>query len=146
LTARPVLQQAGFAGTSLDVALGVSWAESGGYSDAVGDWKIVDPSQPEYSETAAAKWGPSIGIFQVRSLKHPHIWGAADSHREVFALRNVFYNAVAAYAISKQGTDWTPWTVYRTGSYLPHIGKDYVIQTGHAMAAKWRLGIVMPAA
>lgn len=133
MTARPVLVQAGFAGEALDIALGVSWAESGGYSDAVGDITLVND-----------KWGPSIGLFQVRSLKYPHAWGSADSYREVFALRNPYYNAVAAYAISKNGTDWQPWSVYRSGAYLPHVGLDYEVVTGHIRGDQWRLGALSP--
>lgn len=133
MTARPVLAQAGFAGHALDIALGVSFAESEGYSDAIGDTTLVND-----------KWGPSIGLFQVRSLKYPHIWGPADSYREVFALRNPYYNAVAAYAISKGGTDWQPWSVYRSEAYLRYVGDDYQILTGHVRADQWRLGIVTP--
>src|SRR3546814_11985548 len=56
--ARPLLETARFSGAALDTALGVAFAESGGYVDAVGDLALVD-----------AKWGPSIGLVQIRSLR-----------------------------------------------------------------------------
>jgi hypothetical protein len=125
LTAKPVLQQAGFAGGALDVALGVSWAESEGYSDAVGDYlQLQDPA-------VSAKWGPSIGLFQIRSLRDPNAWGVLDRWRVRDLLLDPLYNARAAYAISLSGTDWHLWTTYRTGSYLSHAGDDYEIRTGH---------------
>jgi hypothetical protein len=59
------------------------------------------------------------------------VWRDADK------LRDIEYQAAAAYAISKDGTDFTPWSVFRSGSYLPHKGKDYVIRTGHERAHLW---------
>ena len=45
-------------------------AESSGSSDAVGDVSLVND-----------KWGPSIGLFQIRSLRHPEDYGAVDRLR-----------------------------------------------------------------
>lgn len=124
--AREVFTQAGFAGELLDVALGVSWAESEGYSDAVGDITLI-----------SEKWGPSIGLFQIRSLRHPEQFaGIPDELRVAEELRDPHYNAAAALALVTWRS-WDLWTVYRTGAYLPHVGKDYQIRTGHPRADQW---------
>lgn len=101
------------------------------YADAVGD--LAQLEDPE----VAAKYGPSIGLCQVRSLRNPRIWGPADRWRIARLLLDPWYNAVAAYWISAQGKDFTPWTLYREGDYLPEKGKDYEIRTGHPRAGEW---------
>lgn len=117
---------AGFAGQSLDIALGVSYAESSGYADAVGDIALVDE-----------KWGPSVGLFQIRSLRDPNAWGPTDRWRVAEKLRDPEYNAKAAFAISRQGTNFTAWTMYRNETYLQFKGRDYEIRYGHKNADKW---------
>lgn len=101
-------------------------AESSGYSDAVGDVSLVND-----------KWGPSIGLFQIRSLRHPEGYSAVDRLRVADKLRDPLYNAKAAYAISRQGTTWAPWSVYNSGSYLKYKGRDFTPKTGHPNAAQW---------
>lgn len=101
------------------------------YSDAVGDLaQLADPA-------VAAKWGPSVGLTQIRSLRDPAAWGAADRWRVADKLRDPGFNAQAAFAISKQGTDFTPWTMYRNGLWKPHKGLDFEPRTGHPRAAEW---------
>lgn len=101
------------------------------YSDAVGDLaQLADP-------VVAAKWGPSIGLTQIRSLRNPNAWGPADRWRVADKLRDPAYNAAAAYVISKQGKDFTPWTMYRNNKYLPHKGLDFEVKTGHPKADQW---------
>jgi len=101
-------------------------AESGGYSDAVGDVALVNE-----------KWGPSIGLFQIRSLRRPGDFPYPDTLRVASDLRDALYNAKAAYAISRNGTDWTPWSVFKSGTYEQHVGKDFEIKTGHPRAEDW---------
>lgn len=43
----------------------------------------------------------------------------------------------AAFVISKGGTDFTPWTAFTKGYYLPHVGKDFTLVTGHPRANLW---------
>jgi hypothetical protein len=105
------------------------WAPDGplfAYTDAVGDLGLVN-----------VDWGPSVGWFQIRSLRDHRSGNAADLWRIAFALRHVDYNASAAFVISKGGTDWTPWSVFKSGNYLQHLDKDYELRTGHAQAANW---------
>lgn len=122
---RTLLLIAGFPPDKIDVAQAVAMAESGGYSDAVGDLTLMD-----------AKWGPSVGLFQVRSLRHPPSFGGADLWRWAWPLRNPLYNAQAAWAITNGG-DWSKWSTFTSGAYRAHLGGSPKIQTGHANAAQW---------
>lgn len=83
------------------------------------------------------KWGASIGWFQIRSLRDPMSGNAADRLRVAEKLRDQLYNAKAAFAISKGGTDFSPWTVYREDIYKQYLDKDYQLRTGHARADDW---------
>lgn len=84
-----------------------------------------------------AKWGPSIGEFQIRSLRDPSAWGPLDKVRVASKLTDPAYNAQAAYVISKNGTDFTPWSAFKSGNYKPHVGMDYQLVTGHPKAGEW---------
>jgi hypothetical protein len=123
---------AGFTGESLAVILGITYMESwdvtrlGGYIDAVGDLGLID-----------AKWGPSLGLPQIRTLRNPYIWGPLDRWRDAVKLRDPAFQAAAAWAISKQGTDFTDWSVFNHGTYLPRKGVDYPLRVGHSRAAQW---------
>ena len=86
---RDLAGRAGFPDPNLAAA--IAMAESGGNPDAVGDS------------------GVSIGLWQVNTSAHPN-WTKADLH-------DPEHNANAAYAISAGGSDWSPWTVYKTGAY-----------------------------
>ena len=120
-----VLTLVGF--PDLDTAQAVAQAESGCYSDAVGDLDITSP-----------KWGPSIGLFQIRSLRSPQtFYGGPDQWRYAWPLRDPIFNAKAAFAISKGGTDWTPWSTFTSGAYKTYLGQKPAIKTGHSAAASW---------
>jgi len=136
--AREVFSAAGFTGDALDTILGVSYMEADGpactdrfkvcsaYADAVGDLALID-----------TRYGPSIGLTQVRSLRDPRIWGTADRWRIARLLLDPWFNAVAAYWISDRGRDFTPWTMFRNGMWEPHRGLDYQVKAGHPRAAEW---------
>lgn len=79
-----------------NLAAAVAMAESGGNATAVGD----------------VQYGGSIGLWQINLPAHPEY----DSK----SLEDPDYNANAAFAISKGGTNWQPWTTYRTGAYKPY--------------------------
>lgn len=149
MTARTALEAAGFTGPDLDIALAVGYAESGGYLDAVGDWtQLADP-------TVAAKWGPSVGWFQVRTLRNPGGWGAADTVRDIGTLagRPAGTEQAPGQAVAEQaalaqgraaatimrGRDWTLWSVFRSGAHRPYVGMDYPLLLGHAEAGRWNL-------
>jgi murein DD-endopeptidase MepM/ murein hydrolase activator NlpD len=100
----------GFTGKALKTAYAVSIAESGGRSNAMGDIKLQDE-----------KWGPSVGLFQIRSLKDWKKYN--DPYRDVKRLPNPSYNAQAAFKKSKGGNNWNPWTTYTHGTFLKHLAE-----------------------
>lgn len=85
----------------------------------------------------SAKWGPSLSLFQIRTLRHPELYPFPDTLRIASQVRHLLPNAAAAFAISAGGTDWSKWSTYRDGIYLPHVGLNYLIKTGHPHAAEW---------
>lgn len=102
----------GFPDPSLAAA--VAMAESGGNPNAMGD----------------AQFGGSVGLWQINLPSHPNY----DPAR----LTDPVYNAQAAYAISSGGTNWQPWTTYRTGAYQQY----YVPYARAGDALAWGVGIV----
>lgn len=137
---RNVLLIAGWVGADkVDLGQAIATAEAGGkdtstgqpyvFSDAVGDTTVIDP-----------RYHASIGMFQIRGLRHPMSWwNTPDVWRYPWALRIPIYNAMAAWAISKGGTDFTPWSVFRNNSHTQYLGGDPVIRTGHSRAGSWTL-------
>lgn len=121
-----ILALVGFPADKIDTAQAVAQAESQGYVDAVGDITLV-----------SAKYGPSIGLFQVRSLRHPPSYGGLDLWRHAWPLRNAWFNASAALALSKAGTDWSAWSTFTSNAYQAFLGQRPVVKTGHKSAADW---------
>lgn len=77
------------------IAVAIALAESGGVPNALGDS------------------GVSVGLWQINTRAHPKY---SRAHLAI-----PFNNALAAYEISKGGTDWSPWSVYKSGSYLRYL-------------------------
>lgn len=99
-----ILRQAGFSAEGAVTMTAIAGAESGYDTGVLGDTKLVD-----------ATWGPSVGLFQIRTLKGKT--GSGDV-RDISALAgDELAQAKAAYAISKGGTDFTPWSVFNSGAY-----------------------------
>lgn len=92
----------GFPDPSLAAA--VAMAESGGNPCAQGD-----PNVGVHSCEGPNGQSTSFGLFQVNVPANPQF--------DPTNLLDGTTNARAALAISKGGTDWTPWTTYRTGAY-----------------------------
>lgn len=118
------------------VAAAVALAESGGRTDAVGDTALQD-----------SKWGPSIGLWQVRSLKAEYGTGSA---RDASRLTDPAHNARAMAEISGAGANWRPWSVYTSGAYrdkLPavvaatgQVGKESRTDVGNDESLADRVG------
>lgn len=89
------------------IATAIAWAESGLRSDAVGDVDLADDT-----------WGPSVGLYQVRSLRS-HTGTCKE--RDVERLGDPTFNTRAMVAISSNGTNWQPWSVWKNGKYLSHL-------------------------
>lgn len=88
------------------IATAIAWAESDLDPDATGDEGLEDE-----------KWGPSCGLWQVRSLR---AHAGTGLERDRFRLMDPAFNARSMVTISG-GTNWNPWTVFRNGRYLDHI-------------------------
>jgi murein DD-endopeptidase MepM/ murein hydrolase activator NlpD len=126
LTAAQVAQyskDAGFSGDSLITALAVSKGESGWNSGAMGDLGIQ-----------TSKWGPSVGLFQIRCLKEQI---GTKQERDCDALKDPAFNARAAYKISNRGTNWNPWTVYTHGTYKQFldVARETIAKYGSALSS-----------
>lgn len=89
------------------VATAIAWAESGLNPDAVGDESLVDET-----------WGPSIGLWQIRSL---HAQEGTSGERDRLRLKEPAFNAKSMATISAGGTNWTPWSVFKNGRYRQHL-------------------------
>jgi len=100
--------KAGFTGQALVTAIAIAGAESS--FDTLGDLTLMD-----------AKWGPSVGLWQIRSLKHWNMYSGADALRDASRLTDPYFNARAAYAISKGGTNFTPWSTFTSNAFTPYI-------------------------
>ena len=83
----------------LTTAIAIAIAESGGNTDAVGDVALQDGT-----------WGPSYGLWQVRSLKAESGKGTV---RDGTMLKNPGFNAKSMMSISGGGKNWQPWTTYK---------------------------------
>ena len=98
------LTAAGFDPQAATTLVAIAGAESG-YDDAdLGDQALENTT-----------WGPSFGLFQIRTVKGDTGTGG---DRDIAALAgNDQAQIQAAYDISKGGTDFSPWTTYTNGAY-----------------------------
>jgi hypothetical protein len=99
---------AGLNATAAVVAAAVALAESGGDPAAVGDVSLQSD-----------KWGPSVGLWQIRSLKAEQGTGGT---RDASRLTDPQFNAASMAAISGAGTNWRPWSVFVSGKYRQYLG------------------------
>jgi hypothetical protein len=114
-------QAAGFKGEGLVTAVAVAKAESGFDAEAAGDLSLVD-----------AKWGPSLGLWQIRSLNAERGTGKT---RDAGNLKDPAFNARSAYAISGGGVSFSPWSVFKSGAYKQHLPAARNAIAGGAAAA-----------
>lgn len=104
-----VLRQAGFTGPQLQMANAIMLAESGG--------------RPTAHNPNAGTGDNSYGLFQINMLG-----GMGPARRRQFglssneALFDPLTNAKVAYQMSRGGTDWSPWSTYKTGAYRKYMG------------------------
>jgi len=128
-----------FTGADLDIALGVAFIEGAGpiatrelgrraaYLDAVGDLDRMD-----------AKWGPSLTVWQIRTLRHPQDYPPPDDLRVAADLwADKLNHATAVAAAIRKRFGWTAWSAYKSGSYGPHAGLDFELVTGWPDADQW---------
>jgi hypothetical protein len=92
---RELVASVGLTGEPARIAVAIAVAESGGRTDAIGDG------------------GASIGLWQIHMPSHPRFTKAE--------LLTPAGNVRAMMAISKGGTHWQPWSVYRNGRYKQYL-------------------------
>lgn len=102
---------AGFRGDALATAVAIAGAESTWKPGAVGDTSLAN-----------SKWGPSVGMWQVRTLNNPGAYSGADALRNQSTIggssnANIQNNANAAFALSNGGTNFQPWSTFTSGAY-----------------------------
>ena len=104
---------AGFRGDALTTAVAIAGGESSYNPNAIGDVNLQ-----------SEKWGPSVGLFQIRTLNNPQDYSGVDAKRDINTLAgesNIQNNANVAFELSKGGTNFSPWTVFKNKSYLNHL-------------------------
>lgn len=101
-TMADALRKAGFSESVIPTMIAIALGESGGNSQAVCNNCL---GVQEYS----------VGLWQINLYAHPHV-------TETCA-KDPYCAAKAAYAISSEGTNFNPWTVYKTGKYLEFLDK-----------------------
>lgn len=97
------------------MATAIAWAESGLNPDAVGDESLADE-----------KWGPSVGLWQIRSLR-AHL--GTGQERDQRKLHDPDFNAASMVKISSSGANWAPWSVFGTGKYQEYLNDVRVAVT-----------------
>lgn len=107
-------QEAGLGRMAAATATAIAGAESGFVTDAVGDVGIQ-----------TAEWGPSIGLWQIRSLKAQSGTGGV---RDATRLADPKFNAASMVAISGSGKNWNPWSTYKNGAYKKYVS-DHLVTT-----------------
>lgn len=113
---------AGFDPQAATIMVAIAGAESG-YDDQIqGDLGLQD-----------ANWGPSFGLFQIRTLKNDT---GAGTNRDITRLSGSdLEQAKAAYQISGGGRDFTPWSTFTNGAYQGFLGTAQASAAGGAAAA-----------
>lgn len=103
------LTAAGFTPAAAQVMTAIAQAESGLNDTILGDTALQDGT-----------WGPSYGLFQIRTLAAQTGTGGTRDISRLAA--GDLEQARAAYTISHGGSDFTPWTTFRTGAYQDYLG------------------------
>jgi peptidoglycan hydrolase-like protein with peptidoglycan-binding domain len=100
---------AGWRGGNIATAAAVAKAESGGNSRAIGDVRLESHT-----------WGPSVGLWQIRSLRDEFGTGKVRDER---ANLDPVINARHAHEIWSYGETFEPWTAYTAGTYTRYLAE-----------------------
>jgi peptidoglycan hydrolase-like protein with peptidoglycan-binding domain len=98
---------AGWRGGDIATGASIAMAESHGNPDAIGDTRLESTT-----------WGASIGLWQIRSLRHEYGTGGVRDERANF---NPVTNARHAHEIWSYGRTFEPWTAFTSGSYTRYL-------------------------
>jgi len=97
---------AGFDPASAAIMTAIAGPESGYRTDAMGDIGLQDGT-----------WGPSVGLWQIRSLKAQNGTGGP---RDVSRLTDPTFNAASAKSIY-DGQGLHAWSTFTSGAYLSFL-------------------------
>lgn len=103
-----ILRDAGFSGKALEVAYAVARAESG--------------HRPKAYNGNAKSGDKSYGIFQINMLGN--LGPARRKQHGISSNEELFQpeiNARIAYKMSNGGTNWKPWSAYKSGAYKKYL-------------------------
>jgi hypothetical protein len=105
---------AGFRGEDLVTAVAIAGGESGYNLEA------INPG-----DARPTVWGPSMGLFQIRTLQNPSDWpaGSIDRQRDpsiIGGAQNAQNNANLAYRIYNR-SHFREWGAFTNGSYKDHL-------------------------
>lgn len=114
-----LLRGAGFNPLAAVQMTAIGRAESGLRTDAVGDVGLQNQT-----------WGPSVGLFQVRSLNAET--GRGTSRDRAALLSSPAKQARAAYEISNGGRNFTPWSTWTSGAAARNLPGVYSALGMHA--------------
>jgi hypothetical protein len=101
-------RRAGLAHDAALIATAIAEGESGRDSEQVGDESLAGEPTAD-----GRHWGPSVGLWQVRSIVEDEGTG---SERDESRLKDPEFNASAMYTISGGGLSWSAWTIWRNGT------------------------------
>ena len=105
-----LLLQGGFTPDKARMMTAIAQAESAANPGAVGDVALQ-----------TATWGPSVGLFQIRTLKSETGTG---SDRDIQRLiNNPAEQVKAAMNISNGGSNLRPWSTYTNGAYRKFLNE-----------------------
>lgn len=104
------IESVGFTGERVEQMLAVSLAEGGRQVSCVADENLVD-----------AKWGPSIGVFSIRTLNAELGSGSCRDRNRIDG--DLHQQAVCAFEISGQGRTLQPWSTFTNGRWRKYVGQ-----------------------
>ncbi len=113
---------AGFTGEALVTMVAVSLAED----------PARDPAARGDLGLQTAKWGPSLGFAQIRSLWADYGTGR---DRDPTRLTDPAFNAHAAWDISRGGADFRPWSTWTSGRFRDYLDRARAAVTGTSSTA-----------
>lgn len=103
-----LLRQAGFNDAGATIMTAIAGPESGYDDQNIGDVSLEN-----------ATYGPSYGLFQIRTEKAAT--GTGGNRDQAWLAASDLNQAKAAYAISSGGTNFAPWSTYNDGKYQSYL-------------------------
>ena len=117
---------AGFTGSSADTAAAIALAESGGNSNNVNTNYATDP-------------GGSYGLMQINAHYNPSYFN--DPNNNIYDPQ---YNMNVAYQLSNGGTNFSPWSTYKQGTYASYLQPGTAADPNLASAGDGGITITAP--